>query len=233
MDPYQILGISRACTLDEVKKAFRARAWLAHPDRGGENESFIRLCNAYEEILKERYRNPRPGVHATPRAVRKGPVVESPDPNWSPGFVLRNEAPGGVRHPRAPDPRWIPDLFISEDTPSVSRPRNPSDLGLARRTYVSWLRHVSAQAGRSRSVWKSDWMGRMGMTVIFGVMVGGLWGCWLAWSYDPAEAAREAAFEANAAEHARVKAAVEAEDGQSAGSAAVGKPSKNRRGDGR
>ena len=68
MDPYQILGISRACTLDEVKKAFRAKAWLAHPDRGGENESFIRLCNAYEEILKECNRSPRPGVRTTPKS---------------------------------------------------------------------------------------------------------------------------------------------------------------------
>ncbi len=155
----------------------------------------------------------------------QGPRSVPPDPNWIPDFVLLNEAPRGDRPPRPPDPHWTPDLFISEDSPSVSRPPNPSDLGSARRTYVSWLRHVSDHAGRSKSVWRSDWAGRMGMVVIFGMMLCGLWGCWIAWSYDPVEAARDAEFEANAAQQARVKH-IEAQDRQPAGSVPAENPAR-------
>jgi hypothetical protein len=53
MDPYLTLGLPKACNRDELKEAFRARIQHAHPDRGGEDESFIRLRTAYEQILAE------------------------------------------------------------------------------------------------------------------------------------------------------------------------------------
>jgi curved DNA-binding protein CbpA len=54
MDPYLVLGVARDCTLPEVKKTFRAKVRLEHPDRGGEERKFIRICTAYRMILSER-----------------------------------------------------------------------------------------------------------------------------------------------------------------------------------
>lgn len=47
-DPYETLGVSRAATRDEVKRAYRKRAKRAHPDRkGGDHEEMARLNRAY------------------------------------------------------------------------------------------------------------------------------------------------------------------------------------------
>jgi hypothetical protein len=53
MDPYVILGVSRDCTREQVKEAFRSRVHQAHPDRGGDGEAFVRLCSAYRQLLHE------------------------------------------------------------------------------------------------------------------------------------------------------------------------------------
>jgi curved DNA-binding protein CbpA len=47
-DPYATLGVSRAATNDEVKRAYRKRAKKAHPDRkGGDHEEMTQLNRAY------------------------------------------------------------------------------------------------------------------------------------------------------------------------------------------
>jgi hypothetical protein len=47
----QRLGLTWPCTRHEVQQAFRRQAKAAHPDRGGTNESFHRLYQAYQEAL--------------------------------------------------------------------------------------------------------------------------------------------------------------------------------------
>ena len=58
MDPYDTLGVPRCCTSEELQEAFRAKARLAHPDRGGEPGDFIRLRQAFDQIRKELERRP-------------------------------------------------------------------------------------------------------------------------------------------------------------------------------
>ncbi len=60
-DPYDVLGISRYATDDEVKKAYRELAKQYHPDRYVDNplsdlaqEKFQEVQSAYEQIMKER-----------------------------------------------------------------------------------------------------------------------------------------------------------------------------------
>ncbi len=56
-DPYQYLGIEANATLDEIKKAYRAKALLLHPDKNpapDAQQQFIELTEAYEYILAER-----------------------------------------------------------------------------------------------------------------------------------------------------------------------------------
>jgi DnaJ domain len=53
MDPYSTLGVPRGCTRQQVRDAFRSLVHVAHPDRGGDGEAFVRLCAAYRDVLAE------------------------------------------------------------------------------------------------------------------------------------------------------------------------------------
>ena len=47
IDPYEILEVSTGASLDEIKKAFREKALKYHPDRGGDEEKFKQINEAY------------------------------------------------------------------------------------------------------------------------------------------------------------------------------------------
>lgn len=54
IDPFEILGVELNATKDEVKRAFKKKAWKAHPDHGGSNEEMIKVNAAYEAISRVR-----------------------------------------------------------------------------------------------------------------------------------------------------------------------------------
>jgi hypothetical protein len=54
MGPYEILGVPRDCTPEQAKRAFRSRVRDVHPDRGGDEAEFLRICEAYRRLLAER-----------------------------------------------------------------------------------------------------------------------------------------------------------------------------------
>ena len=47
---YDILGIVEGSTEREIRDAFRRLALQYHSDRGGENEQFIKIKQAYEDL---------------------------------------------------------------------------------------------------------------------------------------------------------------------------------------
>jgi molecular chaperone DnaJ len=51
-DYYDILGVGKSASADEIKKAFRRAAVEHHPDRGGDEAKFKELNEAYE-VLKD------------------------------------------------------------------------------------------------------------------------------------------------------------------------------------
>jgi curved DNA-binding protein CbpA len=51
---YQLLGILPDASIDEIKKAYRAKAFLVHPDKNKHPKAaaqFIELTEAYEAII--------------------------------------------------------------------------------------------------------------------------------------------------------------------------------------
>lgn len=51
-DYYEVLGVDKSASADEIKKAFRKEAIKHHPDRGGDEAKFKDLNEAYE-VLKD------------------------------------------------------------------------------------------------------------------------------------------------------------------------------------
>jgi hypothetical protein len=155
MDPYQTLGVPRDCSREKVKEVFRARIQLAHPDRGGEIPEFIRLRKAYEQILAELELNPAPITVKPKRAARQDRSPKPSGPSSAPDIVWLDEPGRHIRPPRPPDPHWDAEfLLVDEALKSGSSP-TPSDLDLARQTYVSWLKRAMALSSQHDHSWRS------------------------------------------------------------------------------
>lgn len=49
-DYYDILGVSKSSSADEIKKAYRKKAHQYHPDKGGDKEQFQKINEAYQTL---------------------------------------------------------------------------------------------------------------------------------------------------------------------------------------
>jgi curved DNA-binding protein len=68
MDYYNILGVNKTASQDEIKKAYRTLAMQHHPDRnGGDDSMFKKINEAYDTlkdpVKREEYNNPQPTVN--------------------------------------------------------------------------------------------------------------------------------------------------------------------------
>jgi DnaJ-class molecular chaperone len=64
MNYYDVLGVSRTATADEIKRAYRKLASQHHPDKGGDTVKFQEIEAAYrtlsDEAKRAQYDNPNP-----------------------------------------------------------------------------------------------------------------------------------------------------------------------------
>lgn len=56
-DLYEVLGISKDATAEEIKQAYRDKSKEHHPDKGGDEEVFKKIKNAYEVLSDEKARS--------------------------------------------------------------------------------------------------------------------------------------------------------------------------------
>ena len=56
IDLYQLLGIKRGASRDEIRKAYRRKAKTSHPDSGGSVQQFSALATAHEVLSDDRRR---------------------------------------------------------------------------------------------------------------------------------------------------------------------------------
>ena len=50
---YKILGVTESATQDEIKKSYRKLAVEHHPDKGGNEETFKNISQAYDTLGDE------------------------------------------------------------------------------------------------------------------------------------------------------------------------------------
>lgn len=76
MDYYQILGVSRTASAEEIKKAYKKLAMQHHPDRGGDTAKFQEISQAYDVLSnpekKAQYDNPMFQQYSTFQDVPPG-----------------------------------------------------------------------------------------------------------------------------------------------------------------
>jgi hypothetical protein len=212
MDPYHALGIRRGCTREEAKQAFRARAWQAHPDRGGAEPDFIRLSTAYNQIIAELAGNPsagtgdntrsRPSARAAARgspsradgrggSPRPGPEKrprKPPDPRWKPDLIIAEDRPGRARAPQPLDPDWAPDLVLLDDAPCGAGGGLPPDPSVFTASYHRSLRRLSFLKAQQESFWQSGMARFCGVVLLLGLIAANLLACWIAWNQDSEDA---------------------------------------------
>jgi hypothetical protein len=187
MDPYHVLGVPNDCSLEELKDAFRTRALLAHPDRGGDSTDFIQLRDAFDQISKDLEKKP-----VVPTTTKQGhpsrrnrPPKES-DPNWDPELIVRDEPLPRIRPARPRDPNWQPDLVVlDEETQSSRRPqsRDPKQPG---QNDMRWLGGLSARStAERRPSPTTEWNLSVYMVLLI-VTIITIWICWSAWRSEPA-----------------------------------------------
>ena len=201
MDPYQVLGVSRRCGPEELKEAFRTKALFAHPDRGGDDGDFIRLRQAYDQIVSELKRKPSPSTGSSWGDTHSGFHRQEPDPNWEPDLIVLDEPLPRVRPGRPPEPGWEPDLIgRDEPLPRIRPPRPPDanwkpdlivgegdtghgpvpplspDHGPVAEQYVGWLRGVVMRSETEAPTdTREGWYALAGLTVLASVVILGIW----------------------------------------------------------
>jgi len=87
MDYYNVLGVSKTATVDEVKKAYRKLAHQHHPDKGGDEKKFKEINEAYQVLSNKEKRAQYDRFGRTFNGSQSGPGGFGFDFNQAQGFT--------------------------------------------------------------------------------------------------------------------------------------------------
>lgn len=99
-DYYKTLGINRNASREEIKKAYRSKAFEIHPDRNPNpeaTEKFKELSRAYTELMNPSKRfdydqyGPQPQQNSSEGIVQRVKRYFRKHPSWAPVFLFRDE----------------------------------------------------------------------------------------------------------------------------------------------
>jgi len=81
-DPYEILGVKKNASVDEIKKAYRKTLSQHYPDRGGDAKKYKAAIDAHEAIMNERKRAQEnscvaPGHHVSTAYKKSTPYPDA------------------------------------------------------------------------------------------------------------------------------------------------------------
>ncbi|MEO7397056.1 MAG: J domain-containing protein [Ilumatobacteraceae bacterium] len=120
LDPFEVLGLDRNATLDDVRAARRRLAFDRHPDRGGSAEGMRDLNSAFDAAVADLMGR---------RPLRAPAPPRSPTPTTAPG-----------RSPRTPRGRWTDR--VEQDVPSFVIDALPAEAFEALLIVTSWIGEV-------------------------------------------------------------------------------------------
>lgn len=71
-DPYEVLGVARGASFDEIRAAYKRACKTHHPDLGGSHEAMVELNTAYAFILNELKQGARQSREAPKQEQKSG-----------------------------------------------------------------------------------------------------------------------------------------------------------------
>lgn len=133
-DPFVVLGLTRAASLDDVRAARRRLAFELHPDRGGDQAAMQSVNVAFEACV----------AHLTGRRVLPDPA--SPSAAGATGAPMAGAPPPPSRARREPPPvRWGDRRRrprIEYDAPSFTVDALPAETFEALLVVAGWIGEV-------------------------------------------------------------------------------------------
>lgn len=96
MNPYEVLGVSKTASSEEIKKSYRKLALIHHPDRGGNEDKFKELTQAYE-ILSDDEKRKRYDITGSINPQPQGPQFNPFEMMFGNMFNMHNKE---QNHPR-------------------------------------------------------------------------------------------------------------------------------------
>jgi molecular chaperone DnaJ len=110
MDYYDLLGVDRSATQDDIKKAYRRKAMEHHPDRGGDEKSFKEVQEAYDTLSDEGKKRNYDVYGNASGPGQNGRAFDFSD--FFSGFGMNSPFGGG--HRKGPDVNLRVDVTLSD-----------------------------------------------------------------------------------------------------------------------